>query len=52
MYALHYHFSLTGKGKCKAWDTWFNSENKDEYTTVSKELGNEPQDEQIHEIDE
>ena len=34
--------SLTGKGKCKAWDTWFNSKNKDEFTRVFKELGNQP----------
>ncbi len=36
--------SLTGKGKCKAWDTWFNSDNKDEFTTVFKELGNQPKE--------
>ena len=36
--------SLTGKGKCKAWDTWFNSASKDEFTDVFKELGNQPQD--------
>ena len=24
--------SLNGKGKCKAWDAWFNSNNKDEFT--------------------
>ena len=33
--------SLTGKGKYKAWDTWFNSKNKDEFS-VFKELGNQP----------
>ena len=36
--------SLTGKGKCKAWDTWMNAEKKDEFTTVFKELGNQPKD--------
>ena len=36
--------SLTGKGKCKAWDTWFNSTSKDEFTDVFKKLGNQPQD--------
>ena len=35
--------SLTGKGKCKAWDTWFNSEYKDEFTRVFKELGDQPE---------
>ena len=34
--------SLTGKRKCKAWDTWFNSKNKDEFTSVFNELGNQP----------
>ena len=34
--------SLTGKGKCKGWDTWFNSKNKDEFTSVFNELGNQP----------
>ena len=34
--------SLTGKGKCKAWDTWFNSKNKDEFTSVFNELGKQP----------
>ena len=35
--------SLTGKGKCKALDTWFNAKNKDELTLVFKELGNQPE---------
>ena len=35
--------SLTGKGKCKALDTWLNAENKDEFTLVFKELGNKPE---------
>ena len=35
---------LTGKGKCKAWDTWFKAENKDEFTTVFKDLGNQPEE--------
>ena len=34
--------SLTGKGKCEAWDTWFNAEKKDQFTTVFKELGHQP----------
>lgn len=34
--------SLTGKGKCKAWDAWFNSAKRDEFTNVFKELGNQP----------
>ncbi len=36
--------SLTGKGKCKAWDAWFNSRNKDEFTSVFTELGNQPKE--------
>ena len=35
--------SLTGKGKCKAWDTWFNAEIKDEFTRIFKELGDQPE---------
>ena len=34
--------SFTGKGKCKAWDTWFLSQSKDDFTKVFKELGNQP----------
>ena len=34
--------SLTGKGKCKAWDAWFNSAKRDKFTNVFKELGNQP----------
>ena len=36
--------SLTGKGKCKAWDSWFNSMKKDEFTSVFQELGNKPEE--------
>ena len=36
--------SLSGKVKCKAWDTWLNTEKKDEFTTVFKELGHQPKD--------
>ena len=35
--------SLTGKIKCKAWDTWLNSASKTEFTNVFKQLGNQPQ---------
>ena len=36
--------SLTGKRKCKAWNTWLNSTSKYEFTDVFKKLGNQPQD--------
>ena len=36
--------SLNGKGKCKAWDAWFNSKNKDEFIRVFAELGNQPRE--------
>ena len=36
--------SFTGKGKCKAWDAWFNSENKGAFTSVFTELGNQPKE--------
>ena len=36
--------SLTGKGKCKAWDAWLNSPKRDELTKVFKELGNQPKE--------
>ena len=34
--------SFTGKGKCKAWDTWFLSQGTDDFTKVFKELDNQP----------
>ena len=43
--------SLTGKGKCKGWDTWFNSKNKDEFTNVFKELGNQPKEITSYQMD-
>ena len=43
--------SFYGKGKCKAWDAWFNSEKKDVFTTVFAQLGNKPNEITTNQID-
>ena len=34
--------SFFGIGKCKAWDQWFQSDDKDKITNVFRALGNKP----------